>query len=59
MHEPALLQGLLANAGFGEVKIEKKRLLLDRVSARTIAIGQIRGTARSLLVEKRTCSLED
>jgi SAM-dependent methyltransferase len=59
MNDPALLQRLLAQAHFTDVKIEKKRLHLDRVSARTIAIGQIRGTPRSLLIEKRGVSLDD
>ena len=59
MHDPALLQRLLAQAHFGDVKIEKKRLLLDRVSARTMAIGQIRGTPRSLLIEKRGVPLDE
>jgi SAM-dependent methyltransferase len=59
MHDPALLQQLLAEAHFVEVQIEKKRLQLDRVTARTVAIGQIRGTPRSLLIEKRGVSLDD
>jgi len=59
MHDPALLRSLLAKAHFGDMKIEKKRLLLDRVSARTIAVGQIRGTPRSLLIEKRGVPLDD
>jgi SAM-dependent methyltransferase len=59
MHDPALLQRLLAEAHFAEVQIEKKRLQLDRVSARTIATGQIRGTPRSLLIEKRGVSLDE
>jgi SAM-dependent methyltransferase len=59
MYDPALLQRLLAEAHFGDVKIEKKRLQLDRVSARTMAIGQIRGTPRSLLIEKRGVPLDE
>lgn len=59
MHNPALLQRLLAEAHFTGVKIETKRLQLDRVSARTIAIGQIRGTPRSLLIEKRGVPLDE
>jgi hypothetical protein len=59
MHDPALLHQLLSEAQFVDVKIEKKRLQLDRVSARTIAIGQIRGTPRSLLIEKRGVPLDD
>ncbi len=58
MHDAALLQGYLARAEFRDAKIEKKRVQLDRVSARTIATGQIRGTPRSLLIEKRGVALD-
>jgi ubiquinone/menaquinone biosynthesis C-methylase UbiE len=59
MHDPEPLRQLLHEAGFGEVRIEKKRVEVDGVSARRIAIGQIRGTPRSLLIEKRGASLDD
>jgi SAM-dependent methyltransferase len=59
MHDRALLQRLLAEAHFSEVQIERKRLQLDRVSARTMAIGLIHGTPRSLLIEKRGVSLDE
>ncbi|HXX85354.1 MAG TPA: methyltransferase domain-containing protein [Casimicrobiaceae bacterium] len=59
MHDPALLRHLLAQAQFGDVLIEKKRLQLDSASARTIATGQIRGTPRSLLIEKRGVLLDE
>jgi SAM-dependent methyltransferase len=59
MHDPGALQRLLAETGFGEERIEKKRIQVDGVSARTIALGQIRGTPRSLLIEKRGASLDD
>jgi hypothetical protein len=59
MYDPALLRQLLAQAHFADVKIEKKRIQLDRVSARTIATGQIRGTPRSLLIEKRGVALDE
>ena len=59
MHNPALLRQILADNGFRDVQIEKRRLLLDRVSARAVAIGQIRGTPRSLLIEKRGVSLDE
>ena len=59
MHDPELLLKLLGQARFGEVKIEKKRLPVDRVSARSIAVGMIRGTPRSLLIEKRGVALDD
>jgi SAM-dependent methyltransferase len=59
MHDESLLRGLLAGARFEVVNIGKKRLAVDRVSARTIATGQIRGTPRSLLIEQRGASLDD
>ena len=58
MSDPELLRRLLAEAQFGEVRIEKKRLQVDGVSARTVAIGQVRGTPRSLLIEKRGMPLD-
>jgi SAM-dependent methyltransferase len=59
MHDPALLQRLLADAGFREARLEKKQLPVDRVSARTVAIGQCRGTPRSLLIDKRGVPLDE
>jgi len=59
MHDPALLRRLLTQAQFANIRIEKKRLQLSTASARTIAIGQIRGTPRSLLIEKRGVSLDE
>ncbi|MFO1322474.1 MAG: methyltransferase domain-containing protein [Burkholderiales bacterium] len=59
MHDPDSLRKLLADAGFRGVQIEKKRIAVDRVSARTLATGQIRGTPRSLLIEKRGVPLDD
>jgi hypothetical protein len=50
---------LLAETGFGEERIEKKRIQVEGVSARTIALGMIRGTPRSLSIEKRGGSLDD
>jgi SAM-dependent methyltransferase len=59
MHDPGLLQRLLHETGFREGRIEKKQIQVDGVSARKIALGQIRGTPRSLLIEKRGASLDD
>lgn len=59
MHDPGPLRQLLFEAGFREERIEKKRIQIDGVSARTIALGQIRGSPRSLLIEKRGASLDD
>ena len=59
MCDPGLLRLLLAEARFRELRIEKKRIQIDRVSAHTVAVGLIRGTPRSLLIEKRGVSLDD
>jgi SAM-dependent methyltransferase len=58
MHDEGFLRKLLAESDFQDVKIEKKRLPVDRVSARTLATGVVRGTPRSLLFEKRGVSLD-
>jgi SAM-dependent methyltransferase len=57
MNDPALLRRLLGAAGFRESRIERKPVRI-RAPARTIATGQVRGTPRGLLVEKRGVSLE-
>lgn len=59
MHDLALLRKLLAEARFQETRIEKKQIQVRGVSARNIAIGQVRGTPRSLLIEKRGVSLDE
>ena len=59
MHDPALLRRLLAEADFREVRIERKRLPFGHVSVRTVAIGAVRGTPRSLLFEKRGIPLDE
>jgi hypothetical protein len=59
MSDPSLLRRLLADTHFGDVRIETKRLPAGGVSARTLATGQIRGTPRSLLIEKRGGSLDE
>lgn len=58
MHDPELLRQSLREAGFREVRIERKRIEVDGVSAREIALGQIHGTPRSLLLEKRGVALD-
>jgi SAM-dependent methyltransferase len=58
MHDPAATRELLAAAGFGEVGIEIKRLPITAVDPRQLATGQIRGTPRSALIEKRGVPVE-
>jgi SAM-dependent methyltransferase len=59
MHEPEMLRRLLHESGFREERIERKQIPVDGVSARRIALGQIRGSPRSLLLEKRGACLDD
>ena len=59
MHDSESLRRFLERAHFGHARIEQKCLQLDRVSARTIATGQIRGTPRSLLIERRGVALDE
>jgi SAM-dependent methyltransferase len=58
MHDPGLLRELLASARFRETRIETKRIPIDRADPRSIATGQIRGTPRAGLIEKRGVSLD-
>lgn len=59
MHDPVPIRQLLLEAGFRTERIEKKRIQVDGVSARTIALGQIRGSPRSRLLEKRGASVDE
>ena len=58
MYDPALLKGLLAGAGFKEIRIDTTRVQCGPVSARKIAIGHIRGSPRSALIEKRGVAVD-
>jgi hypothetical protein len=59
MHDTAGLRTLLAGAGFREARIEAKRVRIDGVSARDIAIGQFRGTPRIRLLESRGANIDE
>lgn len=59
MHDPALLRQLLDEARFRAVRIETKHIEVHSPNARTIAEGQIRGTPRVLLIEKRGASVDE
>lgn len=58
MHDKKDLQQLLAGAGFGETVIETKRIAIEGADPRAIATGQVRGTPRAALLEKRGVSLD-
>jgi hypothetical protein len=58
MHDTEGLRQLLAGAGFRETLIETKRIAIEGADPKTIATGQIRGTPRSALIEKRGVPLD-
>lgn len=58
MYDAGLLRRLLAGARFRETRIETKRIPMQGADPRSIAIGQIRGTPRAALIEKRGVSLD-
>lgn len=59
MHDMGLVRDQLEEAGFGAVRSENVRLAFDHVSARTIAVGQMRGTPRGLLLQQKGLSLDE
>ena len=58
MNDPSLLRGLLAAARFHETCIETRRIPVSGADPRDIATGQIRGTPRAALLEKRRVPLD-
>jgi hypothetical protein len=58
MHDPRVLRQLLAGAGLREHRIETRRYPIQGADPRAIATGQIRGTPRAALIEKRGVSLD-
>ena len=58
MHDTAELRRLLSLAGFRETLIETKRIAIDGADPKAIATGQVRGTPRAALLEKRGASLD-
>jgi SAM-dependent methyltransferase len=52
-NDEAMIRGLLDGARFRGIEIDKVKLQVDCPSARAFATGQIRGTPRSLLIEKK------
>jgi SAM-dependent methyltransferase len=58
-NDEAVIRGLLEGARFRNVEIDKIKLQVDCPSAKTFATGQIRGTPRSLLIEKKGGKVDD
>ncbi len=58
-NDETAIRGLLDGARFRNVEIDKVKLQVDCPSAKTFATGQIRGTPRSLLIEKKGGKVEE
>jgi SAM-dependent methyltransferase len=58
LHDEKALRDLLSAAGYRDIEIVKNRMPVGG-DARTIATGQVRGTPRGLLLEKKGMSMED
>lgn len=59
MHDRAALQALLQEAGFTDVQISTQRHAIEGADPAQLAAGQVRGTPRSALLEKKGASLDD
>ena len=58
MNDDAQLRKLLAGGGFSSVEIERRRIPIEPFIPRDIATGQVRGTPRGLLLEKRGMTMD-
>ena len=58
-NDEAVIRGLLEGARFRNVEIDKLKIQVDSPSARTFATGQIRGTPRSALIEKKGANIDE
>ena len=59
MHDTGKVRDELAAAGFGDVRVDNVRIALNRVSARTVAVGQMRGTPRGALLARKGANLDE
>jgi ubiquinone/menaquinone biosynthesis C-methylase UbiE len=59
MHDRVKLRELVLGAGFKEPRIEQVAISVERMTARDIAIGQVRGTPRGLLLTQRGVDLDE
>ncbi|MFN2646329.1 MAG: class I SAM-dependent methyltransferase [Burkholderiales bacterium] len=57
--DEATIRAHLDAARFGDVRVERVTLEVKALSARALATGQVRGTPRGTLIEKRGAKLED
>ena len=57
-NDEALIRRLLADGGFTDIRIERAEIEIVSPTARSLAIGTIRGTPRALMLEERGVSLD-
>jgi ubiquinone/menaquinone biosynthesis C-methylase UbiE len=57
-NDESLIGQLLADSGFSGVRIERAEIEIVSPTARSLAIGTIRGTPRALMLEERGVSLD-
>ena len=58
MSDDGAIRKLMADGGFGSVTIERRRVPVEPFNPRDIATGQVRGTPRGLLLEKRGMTMD-
>jgi ubiquinone/menaquinone biosynthesis C-methylase UbiE len=57
-NDEATIRALLAASGFAEIRIERTEIEIVSPTARSIAIGQVRGTPRALFLQERGVSID-
>jgi len=58
-NDQSAIRTLLDNARFGDVRIDRLKIEIRAPSARAYATGQVRGTPRAALIEKKGAKLDD
>jgi ubiquinone/menaquinone biosynthesis C-methylase UbiE len=57
-NDEPLIRQLLAGSGFNDIRIERAEIEIVSATARSLAIGTVRGTPRALMLEERGISLD-
>jgi SAM-dependent methyltransferase len=58
LHDAGLLRSVVADAGFTDIRIDTQRIPIEAADPQSLAVGQIKGTPRSVLIEKRGVSVD-
>jgi SAM-dependent methyltransferase len=58
-NDGALIRRLLTEAGFGEIRFELSKIEIRSASAKSLAIGLVKGTPRSLMLQERGAALDE